>query len=275
LNTELVKFNSDVDFEQIASLTGAYIGNDNYLPQLRVNRLAVDNDGNQLPMGYFHVNQNNSNIYAKNALFRVFLNRYQYIKYDPFQDSYSCRSIIVSSFNEEALDDSGGLACGKIPKAKLEGVTDKDILEEQKNIRINRLLYGIVTLYDIKNSEDKVEIPVLYRLNGINFMAPDAALKAITKIKHHFFQHNLELKTKQEKRGSNIFYTVQVNPILNQVIPFTDSDLEVFKSFQEIIESENNQILQKWKKAKKSKVSDIELSLSSFSSSDLSDPLPF
>ena len=266
MTTEIQNLDN-LNFDEIAALTGAQVRETIVIPQLRVNREPEDEEGNKLPMGHFTVSQGEMRAFGQTALFRPFINSYQYIEYSPEEEKYTNRSIIFKSFNEEAFDEKGGLSCGKVPFKKLNECSPEEQLR-QKNIKCRRHLYGLVTFPD----SDILEVPVLWRLAGTAFLAPDIALKSITKIKHQFFQHQLDCKTKREKKGSTTYYSILIDPILKEEVRFTEDNYETFKMFQEAINRENSFILKSWREANKMQLKGSEPDY--LKDLELDDPIP-
>lgn len=254
MNTQLQEFTSEDNYNKIAELTGAYVGSSAvYLPRLTVNRMSTDTENNPLPMGQFTITQDEQMFFSKKATFRIFLNRYQYQQYDPVSDKYIHRSVIIKNFGEEAFDDAGGLACGKLP-AKVRETLSPEQQAQQKHIKCNRLLYGTVTF-----EENVTNVPCVMKLSGGNFMAFDDAIKAFQKMKHQFFQHESVLNTKRHTKGSNVYYEVLVSPVYETIVPFTEEDMETFNLFREVIDRENNFVTAKWREVKKSKIDEIDV----------------
>ena len=251
-NTELQTLDQ-LSFNEIAALTGANVRETIVIPRLTVNREPVDEDNKPLPMGAFTVTQNDIKVFGTKAIFRPFINAYQYSEYSPSTNKFVNRSLIIKSFREEALDEKGGLACGKVPFKKLPELNIEEQLR-QKNIKCRRLIYGLLSLEDA----DINELPVLFKLAGGNFMAPNEALASIEKLKHQYFQHNLILKTKQQKKGSTIYYDVLITPVLKESLQLTSDNMDTFRMFQESIDRENNWIAKQWREAKKAAVQELE-----------------
>src|SRR5260221_1928176 len=87
------------------------------------------------------------------VLFRPFMNTFQYAQYDNTAKSYVNRTVIVKSFNEEMLDEKGGVKCGRIPPKELEILKEKNLISSaeiktQEQIKCYRSLYGLVTMQD-------------------------------------------------------------------------------------------------------------------------------
>jgi hypothetical protein len=250
-----------MDFHQLAALTGASIQTSVILPQLQVNREPEDDEGHKLPMGYFTVIQNEQKAFGKTAIFRPFINAFQYSEYSPKENKFINRSLIIRNFAEEALDMLGGKACGKVPN-KLHHTLNVDEQVRQKNIKCRRHLYGLLSIDSPVDVEGKaldniLELPVMWKMGGSNFMAPDIALKSITKMKHQFFQHSLVLTTKREKQGSTIYYTVDVEPNLKEVVELTEENVETFGMFNEVLARENSFISNAWRRVKQEDVKQL------------------
>ena len=86
------------------------------IPRVSINRTPEDDDGNQLPVGYFSTYDSNvgQNIFGKPVTLRPFISAMQYMHYDADKSEYVNRSIIFKSWREEAIDILGGTKCGKI-----------------------------------------------------------------------------------------------------------------------------------------------------------------
>lgn len=259
-STELANIKT-LDYNQIAALTGADTQTSTILPRLKINR---DPD---FPMGEYCVSQEGHSVYSKVARFRPFINAYQYQEYNPEANQFVNRSIIFKNFNEEPHDELGGLACGKVKRDLWDKLEPNEQLR-QRNIKCNRLMYGTLSF-----PEGEVEnLPVMFKLSGSNFMTPKDALAAITKARHQYFNHMLELTTKKQKQGSTVYYEVLVQPILKDFIEFTDEDMDTFSLLQETIDRENSFVMNKWKAVKKSQVKEDDKAL--LKTLELNDDIP-
>lgn len=262
MSNELVQIFGNEDYDAIAALTGADVSRGQLLPQLKINREAETEDGKHVPVGTYCIHQDGKAFYAKPILFRPFINAYQYMEYSPSENNFPNKSILIKSFYEEAHDELGGLKCGKVSKKAIETLGEAD-QAHQRNIKCYRVMFGIATLnaaVDSDQSKHNITVPCMWRTTGINFLAAKDALAAIAKLRHHIFQHNLVLNTKRDKQGSNVFYHALVEADLANVINFTKEDADIFKTFQEYIDNENNAVLAKWEQAKKSKHINNDLS---------------
>lgn len=256
MSKELVTVFGTDDFNAIAAETGAFVGGNTYLPQLKINAEVVDDDGNQIPFGTYKITQEGVTVYGKlPVLFRPFMNTFQYLHYDSKARAFVNKTVIVKSFSEQMLDENGGMRCGKINAKELKVLVDKNLisaeeLAKQKEIKCVRGLYGLVTMNDAVTADgDKVtieDLPCVWKMQGTNFNAVDEALKGITKIRHLFFQHWLSLdKLNRKKEGSVTYFEAVVSAILDKEVPFTKDDMETFNDFKELIAKENNAVLAK------------------------------
>lgn len=253
MSTELAL---NTDYETLAALTGAMAPKAVTLPKLAVNREPLDNNNKPLPMGHFTVTQNEVSVYGEKAVFRPFINGYQYSVYSASEKKYTNSSIIIKSWNEEAIDRLGGIACGKIKKDQLEHCSAEEQIR-QKNIKCNRLVFGTVTFTDT----DIKDLPVVWRMGGTNFMAADDALKALGKMKHHTFNHAWDISTvRAPNAGTTIMYDIIIKPNFKKLLTLDESTLEVLNLFKEVIDRENSYVIKDWKEAKRNKVKSMDLS---------------
>lgn len=239
------------------------------LPSLKINRDDQDDQGNNIPTGSYCVSQEGKAFYSKTAKFRTFTNSYQYMVFDFISKKFSNKSVIIKNFNEEAIDELGGLRCGKISKKDQEFLSETE-KEKQKQIKCYRLMFGTVTFPGNENVED---VPVLWRSSGDNFNSAKVALDSMEKVKHLFCQHPINMTLQRKKNGSNVYYQAVCEAILKEEIPFTENDMITFKMFQEHIETENRFVAAKWRNAKKA---DIQVEdTDALKALDLNDELPF
>lgn len=265
MSNELTTVFGTEDWETIAAATGANIGNDGLLPNLKMNRSADDDEGRSVPVGTFCVAQKGTTVYGKPAQFRIFLNTYQYMVYDAKTNSFPNKSIIIKNFDEQAIDELGGVKCGKIKRKELDelvtkGLVSKQEEEAQKAIKCYRGLYGLVTFENAVTADGEAttleNLPVLWRMGGDNFNAAQDTLKSIDKMRHLYFQHWIALDTERKKQGSNVWYFANMKPILSKEVEFTSDDMVTFTMFQDIINKENLGVAAKWRASKKANTAD-------------------
>ena len=252
--------------EEIMKMTGQDDGsviNTGTLDRLIINRAAEDDDGNQLSAGVYSTYDPSieSRVYSikdKPIQFRPFINAYQYMEYDPDNNNYPCTSVIFKQWNEEAIDSSGGVNCGRIRGKDKENLTQAQI-DAQRHIKCYRLVYGLVSMDATNTTGDptKVEdLPVLFRVTGSNFIPIGESLKSLKGRDSLMQNHILNMTTKKRKAGSNVYYVSNVN-IDTKEVPFTQKDLEHMDMFNNLIQEENARVSAKWQKAHSNKEQDV------------------
>ena len=252
--------------EEIMKMTGQDDGsviNTGTLDRLTINRAAEDDDGNQLSAGVYTTYDPSieSRVYSikdKPIQFRPFIISYQYMEYDADNNNYPCTSVIFKQWNEEAIDSSGGVNCGRVRGKDKEQLTQAQI-DAQRNIKCYRLVYGLLSMDATTSTGEptKVEnLPVLFRVTGSNFIPIGESLKSLKGRDSLMQNHILNMTTKKRKAGSNVYYVSQVT-IDTKEVPFTQKDLEHMDMFNNLIQEENVRVSEKWKKSNSHKEQDV------------------
>ena len=229
------------------------------IPRLAINRTPEDDDGNQLPVGHFYTYDSNvgQNVFGKPVTFRPFISAMQYMHYDAVKGEYVNRSIIFKSWKEEAIDILGGTRCGKISFKERSNLTPEQ-QEQQRTIRCYKLVYGLLSFKNGKTAQGKehsVEnLPVLYRVTGTAFSPVSAALDQLKKRKKLMFNSILNIDTKRQKKGSNVFYVPEIAVNADANLQLSDTDMDTLKVFQESIDAENLEVAGLYNSSKTKKV---------------------
>jgi hypothetical protein len=229
------------------------------IPRLAINRTPEDDDGNQLPVGHFYTYDSNvgQNVFGKPVTFRPFISAMQYMHYDAVKGEYVNRSIIFKSWKEEAIDILGGTRCGKISFKERSNLTPEQ-QEQQRTIRCYKLVYGLLSFKNGKTAQGKehsVEnLPVLYRVTGTAFSPVSAALDQLKKRKKLMFNSLLNIDSKRQKKGSNVFYVPEISVNADANLQLSDTDMDTLKVFQESIDAENLEVAGLYNSAKTKKV---------------------
>ena len=227
--------------------------------RLAINRTPEDDDGNQLPVGHFYTYDSNvgQNVFGKPVTFRPFISAMQYMHYDAVKGEYINRSIIFKSWKEEAIDILGGTRCGKISFKERSNLTPEQ-QEQQRTIRCYKLVYGLLSFKNGKTAQGKehsVEnLPVLYRVTGTAFSPVSAALDQLKKRKKLMFNSLLNIDTKRQKKGSNVFYVPEITVNADANLQLSDTDMDTLKVFQESIDAENLEVAGLYNSAKTKRV---------------------
>jgi len=259
-NNNLVNIKGMSD-EQIMQAIGQDDGSNlgTNIPRLAINRTPEDDDGNQLPVGHFYTYDSNvgQNVFGKPITFRPFISAMQYMHYDAVKGEYINRSIIFKSWKEEAIDILGGTRCGKISFKERSSLTPEQ-QEQQRTIRCYKLVYGLLSFKNGKTAQGKEHnaenLPVLYRVTGTAFSPVSAALDQLKKRKKLMFNTLLNIDTKRQKKGSNVFYVPEIAVNADANLQLSDTDMDTLKVFQESIDTENLEVAGLYNSAKTKKV---------------------
>ena len=256
MDNEIANINNMSD-EQIMQAIGQDDGSSNgvNIPRLGINRSPEDDDGNQLPVGHLFTYDASvgQNVFGKPVTFRPFISAMQYMHYDPEKGEYVNRSIIFKNWKEEAIDILGGTRCGKIPFKERSSLTPEQ-LAEQRTIRCYRLLYGILSFKGKKaNGEDHevTNLPVLWRVTGTAFAPVGSALDQVNKRKKLMFTTTFSIDSKRQKKGGNVFYIPEISVNADANLEMSKEDMETLTVFQDIINTENAEVVDLYKAAKK------------------------
>lgn len=253
---ELVEFDPNaMSYEQLAEMIGQQVGNDlaSNIARLRINSDHADEQDRPLPAGSFFIHHpKKGNVYAKQVAFRPFMNRYQYVHFDPNENKFINKSVIFNDFRDEAPDEKGGLRAGKPSKKQRDAGLTAEQTVLQKQVQCFRLVYGTVSYTGKTVTGEEVEIvnfPVVLKLRGSNFMPIGDVLKGLSKAKKLMFNYAFDLTTKREKNGNVTYYVIQIEVDRTNNLAFTPDDLDIMKSFQEAVTAENESVVKKYEKA--------------------------
>ncbi len=256
MKNEIANINNMSD-EQIKQAIGQDDGSSNgiSIPRLGINRSPEDDDGNQLPVGHLFTYDSSvgQNVFGKPVTFRPFISAMQYMHYDPEKGEYVNRSIIFKNWKEEAIDILGGVKCGKVPFKERPSLTQEQ-LAEQRTIRCYRLLYGILSFKGKKaNGEDHeiANLPVLWRVTGTAFAPVGSALDQVNKRKKLMFTTTFSIDSKRQKKGGNVYYTPEISVNADANLQMSKEDMETLTVFQDTINTENAEVVDLYKAAKK------------------------
>ena len=245
-----------INEEELLEFLGQVKNSQNNLQRLKINRESLDDDEKEIPVGTYSLYSSELGklVYFNQIKFRPLLSRFQYRVWDVTENKFSNRSIIFKSWNEEALDEEGGVACGKVKGALRKDLT-KDEEVEQKKIKCARIVWGLVSGRAVDNEDnsiDVVEEPCVFYAQGMNYQIMDTAINS-------------------EKRGGNTFYIAQVKLDPTE-LEFTPEHFDTMKKFSETVDFENTGILETYKQACKPEFADVsDVTLADL---DLNDELP-
>jgi hypothetical protein len=253
MTNEVTKY-KDLSTEELMALTGQSTGKKSDFPRLEITKGGFDEQKRPWPPGYA-VTHGGQSLYGEPAFFRPFINTYSYGKYNPDTKKFDNRTIMIKGFNEDALDELGGLACGRINKKQREGLSE-EVLKEQKNIKCYRTVYGLVSMNGRTIDGEKHELkdlPVYMRLSGDNFMPIQEPLDWLARKKMPMLSAVLELTTSSQRNGSNTWCRLEAEVVEGQTVKLGETDWQLLKEFQQSIDRYNQGVLKK-REAFKNKV---------------------
>jgi len=264
MSNELQAFEA-LSKEEIMKMTGQDDGSQissGSLPRLAINRASEDDDGNALRTGVYTIydSESEAKVYSlkdKAVRFRPFINAYQYMEYDAENNNYPCSSVVFKSWKDEPIDSNGGVRCGKVIGKDKQQLTQAEI-DSQRNIKCYRLVYGLLSMEATTATGEATaiaEMPVLWRVTGMNFKPIGETLKSLKGRNSLMFNHVLNLTTKRKKSGSNVFYVASIR-VDDKEIQFSKKDLEHMDMFNDIVNEENTRVSEKWKDANSNKKKD-------------------
>lgn len=254
--TTLPSVTNDISFEQLAGLIGQEApssGGGASLSLLKINRDHEDDNGRSIPAGSFFVNHSGTAVYAKTIKFQLFMQRYQYMHYDAVANEMVSKSVLAKDLypQTEIPDTIGTFRCGSVPASQRDSLSPEQALK-QKDIKCFRMLFGKVTFNDAVdadgNSTEVVDLPVLWRARGSNFMPISKPLDALSAQKKPFIFYNLNALLNKAKNGGLVYYVSDLS-VGDGPLDFTDADQELLKYFVDYIDGENKQIMGEYDKA--------------------------
>tara|TARA_R110000824_G_scaffold85162_6_gene211916 strand:+ start:584 stop:1453 length:870 start_codon:yes stop_codon:yes gene_type:complete len=255
LATKDVSAKNPLSIEELMAISGQETKR-SFLPRLSINRQSEDEEGNALPMGSyaFYHDESGCTVYAKEVSFRPFLNRYQYMAYDPDERKYTSRSIVFQNWDQDAIDSTGTLRCGKVPAKNHDTLSAKDAAK-QRDIKCYRMMYGVVSATAenpaTKETVNVVNYPILWRATGTSWGIIGDAQRVVTQRKQPLMSYPWVLTTERAKAGGNIFYKPIIRPDFSKVVALTDADYDTLVVFGEMLKEENAVIEDEYTGAKR------------------------
>ena len=250
--TDLPTITNSVKFDQIADVIGQDAPSTSVVGHtiLKINRDIEDDAGKAIPPGSWTTMHEGRPIYAKKASFQIFLQRFQYLQYDPKVNELVNKSVLAKNLfpQTEMPDMLGTMRCGSVPAAKRDSLTGDQIYKQQQ-ISCFRLLWGKAFFEDAVNSDgESVEVgglPVVWRAKGANFMPISDVLDSLSAQKKPFLFYKLSADLQKQKKGSNVYYVADFS-VNGAPMDFTDEDQKLLSYFVDYVTSENNYIMKQY-----------------------------
>lgn len=271
---------SDASYDDIAKMLGQDTGGGQTFPSFSINRNADDDDGNQLPLGHYNLFVNGINWFAPRAYFRPYFIGYRYRLYDSDEQKYVNSSIIFTDWRQEAIDECGGIRCGKLTRAVIDTLPDAD-KKAQKAIKLARVLFGTVRMEDAVSSKgaknDVPPTPCVWYAQGDNFMPIDETIQSLTKNKRLVINHEIELgPTERKKSGATVYYQAKPSVDVRKSLPILPDDVDLLRTFSAEVKRINDSVQKKYDQSLKrtSRPSDADdMKVLASLDADLNDPV--
>ena len=249
----------DVSEDKLKKLIGQSgdVSSGGGLPRLSINHSTEDDDGNQLPRGFFMVkDKDNRAVFAPRVLFRPFVRTFLYSVWDNENNQFGSRTIQSRSMNDIFYDSNGGIKCGKLAPDQLKSLDEHSpeaVL--QKSIRCSQVIYGMVTINEGQDFSGKpatiTNLPCIWYVRGSSFIRISDWIKTIEQQRKLMPTALAELTTVKGKRGGNVFYGA--NAKTTKFVKFVKDDQKLILDFFEEINTYNNSIMESHRSAKKLK----------------------
>lgn len=263
MTNELTTINTN-NFDALAQLTGqatAPVGDNLGLPRLRINRDAVDDNDQPIPIGTFAITLDGKTLYSKTCIFRPLVNMYQYQLYSPDEKRTLNRSIFVPNFFDvEPIDEQGGVRCGKLTGKQLKSLPEAEqklIKEQQKNHKTYRFVWGYVSMADAADREGNkhpVDKVLCYmRLSGDNFSPFGDAVDRLSKQRKAMQSYDFVCSLERKVNGATKYYQAKFDVDLSKAQPITPAMVQDIEQILITIKERNAEIIEKHKEALKNR----------------------
>jgi hypothetical protein len=260
---------NSLDDDALMALTGqgtapSSSNSGNALPRLTINYDAENDEGQQLPRGYWKLMLDGQFVYADTLSFRPFARMYTYSLWDPEENRFISQSIQSQSLGDRFPDSAGTERCGRLLKDEAQQLDESDprlLLSNQ--VICNTVLYGVVSGTAKTSSGDEVTLedqPVVAYFKKSGFRPAREAIDMITRQKKLMQKTVFDLGTQKHKMGSVTYWT----PTFTQTDYLKDlssEDMEMIKKFIESVKGYNESILNRFREATKALEDATDLSL--------------
>ena len=259
MNTTLPENLSKVSTEDMMKLTGQmdYSKTKSSLGRLAINHASEDNEGNNLPRGWFSLYTSEETVYGEKASMRVFMRTYSYFVWDNEQAAFSCQTVQAPSFGGDFYDTEGGLKCGKLDRKTLEALPkDSPEWAVQKSIKCSQNLYGLVSFENAKNrSGGKTtvkDVPCIWYAKGANFSPVNDCLRSLGRQNQPMWLINIGLSSVRKKKGGNIYFHAELTP--QKTVTHCEEDDVLLRQFMESVKFYNDTVMKAYQLATSDKV---------------------
>lgn len=219
------------------------------IPSLNINRDAENDDGKQLPIGTYasYSLEHKKVIYSKTASLRPVMRVFQYRIWDETKKEYKNRSVFIKRWSDEAFDELGGLACGKIARKQAATLSEADKVK-QKAIKTRVVIFGLLSMTGQTADGEALAINdqlVMWSGSGSSFIPLSEPIDKLND-KTPMFTKVMNLTApKRNKEGSTVWYTPEISWD-DGTFPFDTSVRDAIIASQAVVDTTNKEVLAKW-----------------------------
>lgn len=216
-------------------------------PTLKTNKHAEDANEKPLPVGTFYIDGLEKKVYSKNITMRVLFRGFQYTRYDEAQKKTIDSTVILNTYYGEFVSTSGKQACGRLTKKQIEDLGTAVTAEQaiiQKQTKMKNLVFALVSYTGKTQDGEEVEVKdelVVYKPGFGGSKAIDEAIKGIVAEGRALLRTNLQLKTKRDQTGDNVYY-VPVVTISKEVVESSVEDVQKLRSVLQFVAGINSYV---------------------------------
>jgi hypothetical protein len=264
--TELAR-PEDLTYEAMAKASGQGKPDFVSLPRLRINRLHEHPTKDvALPAGAFMVTLGDKTYYSPKlgpVHFRPYINTFRNEVFDENYDNGSDKpkgkvvnwTMYIRNWQEEMLDITGGVRCGKIPRKSLDKASPEQQAKSKK-VQAYRCVFGEVRIPDATTLDENGVLvdagelnewtPCLWRMRGNNYMPfQEEVLDILDNRKQLMSTVELVATNVKKSNADNVWYVTGFKFDPTQTLPLDDHALEMFKLFEETIRADNKAVAKK------------------------------
>jgi len=196
----------------------------------------------------------NNMVYSDSVLFRPYLQRFSYQRYNNEKNKYT-KTVMAADLNKDLNDTSGGFNCGK-PSGYIkdfDGLSN-DMKEIIRSVRRVRVMFGEVSVPNGITAEGDAQplenIPCIWELDSKEgFKNMGDAFANLAKHRRLPIHHMFNLTTERKELPTGATYFVPVCSVdVNDVHEITPENEQVFNSFLSYIENYNQWVMSEFNK---------------------------
>lgn len=221
-------------------------------PLLKVNVFDEDERGNALKTGTFVLpDEDGELVYAKTARVRPLANFMQYRHFDEDERKTVNRTILMTSFQEEPIDEKGTLRCGKPDGKTFKGMSPAE-QKQYKGISCFRQIHALCELEGETATGEKRKVgPVVVKISqrGSNFMGFSDEVEKRIPSNRSFFNYWCDLSLEKKRNGATTFYVWHWQPDVKNPVAVDEEILATLMGILEDTDRFNKSVRRKYEDA--------------------------